>query len=67
MMPPAARIVAEEFDRIHHTACLAVEDSFAQQVTKFPHADWCRSHKITQGGILLELFKMSLGFTMSFL
>ena len=51
MMPPAARIVAEEFDRIHRTARLAVEDSFAQQVTKFPHADWCRSHKITQGGI----------------
>ena len=55
MMPPAARIVAEEFDRIHRTAHLAVEDSFAEQVTKFPHADRCRSHKITQGGHLIGI------------
>ena len=40
MMAPAARIVAEEFDRIHCKACLAVEDSYAQQFTKF-HTPIC--------------------------
>jgi hypothetical protein len=55
MMALAARVVTQEFDRMYQKACLAVEDSFAQQVTKFPHADSCRSHKIMQGGHLIGI------------
>jgi hypothetical protein len=51
MMPPAERIVVEEFDKKHRKARLAVEDSFSQQVTKFPHSDNFRSHTVTQGGL----------------
>jgi hypothetical protein len=51
MMAPNERIVAEEFDKQHTKAHLAVEDSFSQQVTKFPHSDNLQSHKVTQGGL----------------
>jgi hypothetical protein len=49
MMALAATVAAHEFDRIHQKAHVAVEGSVAQQVTKFPHADSCRIHKIMQG------------------
>jgi hypothetical protein len=51
MMAPNKIIVREKFDKQHRRARLAVEDSFSQQVTKFPHSENCRSHKITQGGL----------------
>jgi hypothetical protein len=50
MMAPGARIVAEEFYRVHHKAFLAMKDSFVQQSTKFPCTDLCRSHIIPQRG-----------------
>jgi hypothetical protein len=50
MMAPDERIVTEEFDKKHRKACQAVEDSFCQQVTKFPHSENCKSYKVTQGG-----------------
>ena len=50
MMVREERADAVEFDRKHKKPCMAVEYSFNQQVTKFPHTDDYRRHKITQSG-----------------
>jgi hypothetical protein len=39
MMGPEERICAVDFDKWHKKSHLSVEDSFAQQVTKFPHTE----------------------------
>jgi hypothetical protein len=61
MMAPNKRIVAEEFDKQHRKARLAVEDSFSQHVTKFPHSDNLRSHKVTQGDSSNWIFMLPMG------
>jgi hypothetical protein len=48
MMAREERAAAIEFDKKHKKPCMAVECSFNQQVTKFPHIDDYRRHKITQ-------------------
>ena len=50
MMVREERADAVEFDRKHKKPRMAVEYSFNQQVTKFPHTDDYRRHKITQSG-----------------
>jgi hypothetical protein len=49
VMAPAQRVEAIDWDRHHKRPCLSVEDSFNQQVTKFPHTE-SRRHRIFQSG-----------------
>ena len=49
MMGPEERIRALDFDKWHKKPCLSVEDSFGQQVTKFPHTEY-KYNRITQNG-----------------
>jgi hypothetical protein len=50
MMVREERAAAMEFDKNHKKPRMGVEYSFNQQVTKFPHIDDYRRHKITQSG-----------------
>jgi hypothetical protein len=50
MMTRDERELALEFDKKHKKPRMAVEYSFNQQITKFPHSDDYRRHKITQSG-----------------
>jgi hypothetical protein len=50
MMTQDERELALDFDKKNKKPWMAVEYSFNQQVTKFPHSDDYRRHRITQSG-----------------
>ncbi len=50
MLAPADRVIEVNFDRWHKRPRLTVEDSFNQHVSKFPHAEVSKWHRIMQGG-----------------
>ncbi len=50
MMACEERADAIEFDKKHKKPIMAVEYSFNQQITKFPHTDDDHRHKNTQSG-----------------